>query len=332
MGSKTLEFASGAFFTPTDRQVIEFYLKPKILGDDLKFDVVKKKDVYDPNSNPWQVFDLYDDDSWFDCAGKQSERIRLVFTKLSKIATTTPNSKNKKSRTRDNTSKKAGCGTWTAKAKPEQITDCCGYVIGERRYLVFDIKDTDSDAVVASQFGSFRMHEFCLSGIYEKFDHSRTNVLCKSTHESSMNMVSPHIADVDTTLISNLTKPGVVDNYDPAMVQVTNDDQAAEFYVNVFSSKNMVCPEIADLHTTSTSTLIEPSVVDNDPVVVELTNDQGTEFSVNDDYCLGEDWLAKLWNSLAQEDLAQDTTTIANLGKRKLEEESFCGTKKLCLR
>lgn len=123
MASKRFGFPPGAFFTPTDRQMIEFYLKPKVLGHDLVFDVVKNKQVYGPNSNPWQVFDLDDDDSWFDCADKENERVRLVFTELSKIAITT-NSKNKKykmGRSRENTCKKAGCGTWVAKAKPEHI-------------------------------------------------------------------------------------------------------------------------------------------------------------------------------------------------------------------
>lgn len=280
MASKRFGFPPGAFFTPTDRQVIDFYLKPKVLGLDLVFDVVENKQVYGPDSNPWQVFDLDDDESWFECADKETERVRLVFTKLSKIA-----KKNKIGRSRENTSKKAGCGTWVAKSKPEQIIDSHGNVVGERRYLVFDIKD-NAAAVSGSRFGSFRMHEYCLSGINERFDPSRTHVLCKIIHDSS---------------------------------------------------KKMVCPEIADIETNSTSTLIEPSVVVDDSVVVQDINmfgadfcfdDQGGEFSFCDDLCLDEDWISEIMNSITDEDLVQDTT---KLGKRKFEEESFCGTKKLCM-
>lgn len=45
-----------------------------------------------------------------------------------------------------------------------------------------------------SQCGSYRMHEYSLSGINESFDFARTLVLCKITHEFSKNLVAPEIA------------------------------------------------------------------------------------------------------------------------------------------
>ncbi|KAK1358121.1 hypothetical protein POM88_051377 [Heracleum sosnowskyi] len=136
-----------------------------------------------------------------------------------------------------------------------------------------------------------KMHEFCLSGIYEKFDPSRTRVLCKITHQSCKNLVSPVIVDLETKSTSTLIEPSVVDN-DNVLVQVTNDQ------------------------------------VDSDPIVFGENfcfDDQGVEFFGNDDYSLDEVWLTELLNSVPED---EDTTIV---GKRKLKQESFCGTKKLCL-
>ncbi|KAK1394634.1 hypothetical protein POM88_013690 [Heracleum sosnowskyi] len=305
MGSQLLEFAPGAFFTPTDRQIIDFYLKPKILGNSLKFDVVADKQVFGVNSNPWQVLDIHDDHSWFDCADNEFERIRFVYTKLSKMATC--NSKNNTTRTRENSWRKAGCGTWTSKSKPVEITDFHGNVIGEKRYYVFRIKNSDSDsaAAVLSQFGSFRMHEFCLSGIYQNFDPSSTRVLCKITHQSCKNLLSPVIA---TNSTSNLIEPPTVLDNENFLVQVTNNDQGAECVPEIADF------EIADFEESST----EPSALDSDPF--------DSDPIVVDDALLNE--VYEFLNSTVPVPEDEDTTA---LGKRKLEQESFCGTKKLCL-
>ncbi|KAK1394642.1 hypothetical protein POM88_013698 [Heracleum sosnowskyi] len=297
MGSQLLEFAPGAFFTPTDRQIIDFYLKPKILGNSLKFDVVADKQVFGVNSNPWQVLDIHDDHSWFDCADNEFERIRFVYTKLSKMATC--NSKNNNTRTRENSWRKAGCGTWTSKSKPVEITDFHGNVIGEKRYYVFRIKNSDSAAAVLSQFGSFRMHEFCLSGIYQNFDPSSTRVLCKITHQSCKNLLSPVIA---TNSTSNLIEPPTVVDNENFLVQVTNNDQGAECVPEIADF------EIADFEESST----EPSALDSDPFD-------------SDPIVVDDAWLNEVY------ELLNSTTVPEDLGKRKREQESFCGTKKLCL-
>ncbi|KAK1394782.1 hypothetical protein POM88_013838 [Heracleum sosnowskyi] len=213
------------------------------------------------------------------------------------MATCNSNSKNNKTRT-------AGCGTWAGKSKPVEITDFHGNVIGEKRYYVFRIKNPDSAAAVLSQFGSFRMHEFCLSGIYQNFDPSGTRVLCKITHQSCKNLLSPVIA---TNSTSNLIEPPTVVDNENFLVQVTNNDQGAECVPEIadfeIADFEIADFEIADFEESST----EPSALDSDPIVVD------------------DAWLNEVY------ELLNSTTVPEDLGKRKLEQESFCGTKKLCL-
>ncbi|KAK1397607.1 hypothetical protein POM88_007470 [Heracleum sosnowskyi] len=85
MVSSRIVFPPGAYLIPIDEDIIHFFFKPKVLGENLVFDVVEDKQVYGPNCNPWQIFDLNTLDSWFVAPFKKYENVMYVFTKLSKI-------------------------------------------------------------------------------------------------------------------------------------------------------------------------------------------------------------------------------------------------------
>ncbi|KAK1388937.1 hypothetical protein POM88_017115 [Heracleum sosnowskyi] len=99
-------FPPGGYFTPTNYDLIESFLKPKDLGQNLIFDVVDEKQVYGPDCNPWKFFDVNDVDSWFACPNKPTEKVTYVFMNLSLISGYNSGVR---------TAKKAGCGTWGGK-------------------------------------------------------------------------------------------------------------------------------------------------------------------------------------------------------------------------
>ncbi|KAK1375706.1 hypothetical protein POM88_031899 [Heracleum sosnowskyi] len=180
---ETKRCVTGFRFNPLDEQLITHYLKPMILREPLPCDIIKIRQVYGPTCDPWHVFYPNDHRLWFTSPDiKDTEKFTFAFVTLSKLCKSiTSNFKN--------TSKRAGCGTWVGKTRRDQITDDEGNVIGERRYLVFEIRDIDSAAGVGgfdlSKVGFYRMHEYSLSGLNSGFDSANTTVLCKITHDSS---------------------------------------------------------------------------------------------------------------------------------------------------
>ncbi|KAL8122952.1 hypothetical protein AgCh_011077 [Apium graveolens] len=161
------------------------------MGNQLPCNFIKFRQVYGPSSNPWHVFPD-DDQSWFFSPHlKDTEKCMFVFSKLSKVSRSN-NSKKASSRkagfvTSENTSKKAGCGTWDGKTTRKQIRDGEGNVVGEKRYLAFEINEIDSGLIGFdwSKIGFFKMHEYSLSGINAGLDSAHSIVLCKITYDSS---------------------------------------------------------------------------------------------------------------------------------------------------
>ena len=172
---------SGWRFDPFDQELIADYLKPRITKKQFSCNLVKNREVYGPCSNPWQVFDPKDE-CWLKSPRiKPSQKYMFVFTRLSKLSSSAASK---------NTSKKAGCGTWVGKTSRKKIRDDKGNLIGESRYLVFEINETHSTAlgvgVDLDKLGSYTMHEYRLSGINEPLNSAEdTVVICKITHDSS---------------------------------------------------------------------------------------------------------------------------------------------------
>ncbi|KAK1366717.1 hypothetical protein POM88_042278 [Heracleum sosnowskyi] len=177
MGEKK-ELPPGFRFHPNDEELISWYLKPKVLGETLPVcNFIETVDLYTPKSTPWQLFDV---DSWMDTNKK--ERLIYVFTRLSKLR----NSDSNKVTSRDNTSKKAGCGTWGGQTN-RKIMDREGNVIGERRLLVFQITDVGAQYDL-HKAGYFKMHEYSLCGINKGLKSAAgvgDLVLCRITYDSS---------------------------------------------------------------------------------------------------------------------------------------------------
>ncbi|KAK1385673.1 hypothetical protein POM88_023408 [Heracleum sosnowskyi] len=177
MGEK-LNWPPGYRFKPTDEELICYYLKRRILRQKLYCDIIKDRELYGPNCTPWDLFDVHDN-SWIVFKDKPTEKIVYVFTTLSKLRKTDD------VRSRENTCKKAGCGTWVGQNK-KPIKDGMGNLIGEKRMLVFEITEIGVE-FDRSKAGYFKMHEYSLSGVNKGFGSTAGDdfVLCKITFDSA---------------------------------------------------------------------------------------------------------------------------------------------------
>ncbi|KAK1369466.1 hypothetical protein POM88_035558 [Heracleum sosnowskyi] len=177
---KTISSSIGYRFNPFESELIACFLKPKVLGEKLPSNVVEEITLYGPNANPWHVFDP-ENHPWIlsEVSPGKFEKVTYVFVNLTKKAAT----EKKKKVSKDNYIKKAGCGTWHGQTKRYEIRDCNGDLIGERRFLVFEINDDfDQDL---SKVGYWKMREYQLSGINEHISNPCNTVLCKITFDSS---------------------------------------------------------------------------------------------------------------------------------------------------
>ncbi|KAK1385635.1 hypothetical protein POM88_023370 [Heracleum sosnowskyi] len=177
MGEK-LNWPPGYRFKPTDEELICYYLKRRILRQKLYCDIIKDRELYGPKCTPWDLFDVHDN-SWIVFKDKPTEKIVYVFTTLSKLRKTDD------VRSRENTCKKAGCGTWVGQNK-KPIKDGMGNLIGEKRMLVFEITEIGVE-FDRSKAGYFKMHEYSLSGVNKGFGSTAGDdfVLCKITFDSA---------------------------------------------------------------------------------------------------------------------------------------------------
>ncbi|KAI8561190.1 hypothetical protein RHMOL_Rhmol04G0318800 [Rhododendron molle] len=127
---------SGYFFRPTDKQLLEDYLRRKCAGKSLPCDVVIEREMYGPgNKVPWQIFT--NEDPWAICETKDKKTDKLktegtiyVFTTLIKA-----------SENSDRIARTAGCGSWHGETALEPVLDKKGCVIGNKRMLCFQITE-----------------------------------------------------------------------------------------------------------------------------------------------------------------------------------------------
>ncbi|XP_017244081.1 NAC domain-containing protein 53-like [Daucus carota subsp. sativus] len=301
-------------FDPFDEELITDYLKPKIMGGKLPCNMVRDKEVYGPFCSPWSVFDPNDDKFWLRSPHvKASEKFMYVFAKLSKISSSSGSK---------NTSKRAGCGTWVAKTKRDQIKDGEGNVIGEKRYLVFVINEVGNEEIGD---GYYSMHEYSLTGVNEGLNFKDTIVLCRITYDSAKKTtVSP--------------KPGgrIGDHVSRSGKEVQFEEEK--------DSKNV---EGTGSVTVESLAVVDSGVKDW-PAIVQFNNgvqgsgDFGRGLGLGDlgampmDFywdCLDgfdPDWIKACIDSNHVEEPFQDNAT--NLGHRKLEsEENSYQAKKMCL-
>ncbi|KAK1370124.1 hypothetical protein POM88_036216 [Heracleum sosnowskyi] len=173
-------YPAGYRFKPFENELINSYLKPKLLGLDLPCDVVKERKLYGDGVNPWQVFDP-ENYPWIlnEVSSGKFEKIAYAFVNLTKKAT---NSKSKVGK--ENFNKKAGCGNWNGQTSRTEIKDFDGKLIGERRMLSFEINEVSAEED-SRRVGHWRMHEYNLCGINSKIPNPSNIVLCKITLDLS---------------------------------------------------------------------------------------------------------------------------------------------------
>lgn len=218
-----MNLAPGFRFNPFENELINLYLKPKVLGEIVSSKVIGERQLYGPNANPWQVFDPQNY-PWIlsEVSCGKFEKVAYAFVNLTKKAA---NSDNKRKNVgREQYIKKTGCGTWDGQTKRTKITDFEGNLIGERRMLVFKINEV-SDHQDLTRVGHWRMHEYHLCGVNRDIPNLSNTVLCK--------IILDHSKKPAIKLHSNLEH---VEN-----VPVSLDDDVADFdlddWVNsIFSS------------------------------------------------------------------------------------------------
>lgn len=53
----SIQVPAGFRFHPSDKELLNFYLKPKVYGNKIPCDIIVEKQIYGPQANPWDVFD-----------------------------------------------------------------------------------------------------------------------------------------------------------------------------------------------------------------------------------------------------------------------------------
>ncbi|XP_074352867.1 NAC domain-containing protein JA2L-like [Apium graveolens] len=362
-----IKLPPGYRFYPKDEELISYYLKPKVLGQKLQCNFIDTVELYTPNSTPWQMFDV---NSWMDSQNNLTERFIYVFTTLSKLRTS-ESSKATTSRSRDNTSKKAGCGTWAGKTNCK-IRDCKGNVIGEKRLLVFEINDVGAEFEL-DKAGYFKMHEFSLSGINKGLKSAAGDlVLCRITFDSSKkpSVILPSISTAHAPKHSR-----------ECQIKNENLEGSVEVEENPESAGYLTSKSVVEMNNDVGDNVAGQSVAvgDNDlegvenlasKSLVEMNNDVGDNVAVTE--CLTSENLCEIDNGFSDFDnylvanydqynnsllefgeFAEDPVFDINwyndfmisgqedeqvedssskLGKRKLEEENlYESNKKMCL-
>ncbi|KAL1813018.1 hypothetical protein ACET3Z_023083 [Daucus carota] len=157
----------GFKFTPSDKQLLEDFLRPKIQGT-LRWDIIKDKEIYGPDANPWEIFS----DSSTQWITSGSEKSVYVFSHLTKIA----DKESSGTGGNEHYVRKAGCGTWHVETGRKIIVDGNNNHIGEKRMLVFQINDVKG--LTEGDRKYWKMHEYFLKG-HEDY------VVCQITSDTS---------------------------------------------------------------------------------------------------------------------------------------------------
>nr|XP_017252536.1 PREDICTED: NAC domain-containing protein 89-like [Daucus carota subsp. sativus] len=298
-------------FDPFDEELITDYLKRKIMGEQLPCNTVKDREIYGPSCSPWRVFDPDDHGSWLKSPHvKASEKFMYVFARLSKISS----SKGSK-----NTSKRAGCGTWVGRTKRDMIKDGEGNLIGEKRYLVFEINEVDCGE---TGVGFYSMHEYSLSGVNEGLDCADTTVLCRVTYDSAKKTkVSPNSSARVAATVSTSCGEG----RDEKEIQSKNLEGASSVTAEILA--------------------VSDSVVGDQFAIVQLddgvqgSNDFGEGLNLDElgsldfyfnDLEFDSGWISECLDFSQEEEPYLDGAI--NLGKRNFQwEENSHQAKKMCL-
>ncbi|KAK4416930.1 NAC domain-containing protein 60 [Sesamum alatum] len=176
MMTETLILPPGFHFTPSDQELITFYLSRKAMGLELPWNPLLEKTIYGENTDPWDVFsDVQWDTSVTGAEGKECKNVKsvvYVFTKLSKV-----NGKTRIART-------AGCGTWDGQTGARKIYNNSGQLIGQMKMFTFTVKNPPSDGTKQRDH-HWIMHEYSLAGVSLNCELPyKDYVMCRITRSS----------------------------------------------------------------------------------------------------------------------------------------------------
>ncbi|XP_026459976.1 protein ATAF2-like [Papaver somniferum] len=167
------EIPRGYKFNPTDHQLIEFYLTPKVLGRNMGFCswFLFEIDLYNDYSNPLVLFDEINQkyDKRYFCDDKEKgDQIRYFFTPINRVSKT---GKNVKRTTRD--------GTWDGDGSKNIKQPGTNTLIGTNKSYKFSWKDDDSEYARRGNQSSWIMHEISLpQTFYDSRGMKEKYVLC----------------------------------------------------------------------------------------------------------------------------------------------------------
>ncbi|KAK4432965.1 NAC domain-containing protein 60 [Sesamum alatum] len=176
MMTETLILPPGFHFTPTDEELITFYLSRKAMGLEMPWKPLLEKTIYGENADPWDVFS---DVEWDTCVtgeeGKECKKVKsvvYVFTKLSKV-----NGKTRIARS-------AGCGTWDGQTGARKIYNNSGQLIGQMKMFTFTVKNPPSDGTKQRDH-HWIMHAYSLAGVSLNCELPyKDYVMCRITRSS----------------------------------------------------------------------------------------------------------------------------------------------------
>ncbi|KAK1389226.1 hypothetical protein POM88_017404 [Heracleum sosnowskyi] len=166
-------FLPGFKFDPTDKQLLECYLKPKICRNKLPNDCIKEMEIYGARANPWEIFN--DDSTQWITGKREQEKVVYIFASLTKIS----DKESSGVMGNEHNIRKAGCGMWHDETGRKPIMEGRD-LIGHKRMLVFQINDINGlgDGVCLNKVGYWKMHEYFLPG-FENY------VVCRITFDGS---------------------------------------------------------------------------------------------------------------------------------------------------
>ncbi|KAK1378857.1 hypothetical protein POM88_025601 [Heracleum sosnowskyi] len=305
----------GFRFNPFHNELINLFLKPKVLGIKLSCDVVEERELYDSCANPWQVFDP-ESHPWIlsEVSCGKFEKIAYAFVNLTKKAA--PKSNNKSKVGKEQYTRTAGCGTWDGKTKRTEIRDYDGNLIGERRMLVFEIKEVSHQEDL-SRVGHWRMHEYSLCGINKEIPNLSNTVLCKIILDHSKEPVK---VDVKMDAVEQC--------YETDSVQTCDNDDVEQIY-SIYDGCKCADDELVWYNSLFVSG--EDGNYETDSVQTCDKDDVEEIHSIDDGCTCADDdldWYKSLLVSgedgympeLGDKQTLEDVTT--NLGKRKLQAET----------
>ncbi|KAK1369407.1 hypothetical protein POM88_035499 [Heracleum sosnowskyi] len=192
----------GFVFSPTDTDLLKYFLKPKINGEEVSCNFIVEKQIYGANCNPWDVLDS--STPWI--ASGKSKKIAYVFTRLndkaplvrsSVVGNKSLSGSGSGVQRRKQYVKLGGCGSWNGLTGRMPIKDNNKNVLGIRRVLNFQINDVSGalrNNFDFTKLGHYKLDEFVLAGCHDY-------ALCRITLDTSK---TPMVVNLQNDDVSNI--------------------------------------------------------------------------------------------------------------------------------